>query len=175
MDHRPFEEWLLNDNHLTPEQTRDLRGHVRNCPSCAALARANLSLRAAPVTVPATGFTLRFQARLVAQRKVERRRSMVGLFLLAVIGMGVIGLVALPYLSYLRLEPWQVLLAWVNELIYIAFTLRTISIVGNTVFNVVASLIPPYAWVLSAALLAVVGALWNVSFRRVGKYARSAT
>jgi hypothetical protein len=39
MDHRPYEDWLLDDERLTPEQDRDLRIHLRNCPECAALAR----------------------------------------------------------------------------------------------------------------------------------------
>ena len=85
MDHRPYEDWLLEDERLTPEQDRDLRIHLRNCPECSALARANMALRSAPVTAPAEGFALRFQVRLAAERKVQRRRSLIGLFLMAVV------------------------------------------------------------------------------------------
>ncbi len=31
MNHRPFEDWLLDDQPLTPEQKRDLQSHLRTC------------------------------------------------------------------------------------------------------------------------------------------------
>jgi len=91
MVHQPYEAWLLDDDPLTSEQERDLRVHLRNCPHCAALARANLTLRAAAVVAPPGGFVLRFQERLAAQRQAQRRRSMIGVFLLILIGMGSVG------------------------------------------------------------------------------------
>ncbi len=173
MEHRPYEDWLLNDERLTPEQERDLRTHLRSCPTCSTLARANLSLRAAPVAAPSAGFALRFQARLAAERKTQQRRSAVGMSVLAVAGLAALAWVLLPYLEYLRLEPWQILLAWFNQVVYFAFTVRTLGILSSTLLNVVAALIPPYAWVAALGLSIVIGSVWTISFRRVGKVAQS--
>jgi hypothetical protein len=174
MDHRPYEEWLLNDEQLPPANDRDLRIHLRNCPECAALERANLALRSAPVTAPAAGFTLRFQARLVAQRKVQRMRSLMGLSLLAVVGMGGLFWLLLPYLPYLRLPPGQLASLWISNLVYLALTARAFAALGITLLNVLASLFPPYVWALSLLLLGGLGFLWTISFRRVGKILQSA-
>jgi hypothetical protein len=173
MDHRPYEEWLLDDERLTPEQERDLRTHLRSCVQCSALDRANLALRAAPMAVPASGFALRFQSRLAAERNVQRRRSVLGILLLSAAGMGVLLWFALPYLGYLRLEPWRILLAWVNEVIYLTFTARTFSMIGGTFVKILAGLIPPYAWVISPVLLGLLGSAWTLSLRWAGKYAKS--
>ena len=174
MDHRPYEDWLLNDERLTLEQDRDLRVHLRNCPECAALARANLALRSAPVTAPAAGFALRFQTRLQAERKVQRRRSLLGFSILAVVGMSGIFWLLFPYLPYLRLPPGQLASLWISNLVYLALTVRALGLLGTTLLNVLAALVPPYAWALSVLLLGGTGFLWTFSFRRVGKYSHSA-
>jgi hypothetical protein len=174
MDHRPYEDWLLNDERLTPEQERDLRTHLRSCPSCATLAQANMALRAAPVIFPAEGFALRFQTRLIAERKIQRRRSIIGSFLLAVVGMGLLAWLALPFLPYLTLSPSQLMTLWLSNVVYIALTVRTVGVLGTTLLNVLASFVPAYVWVFSLVLFSGLGFLWNVSLRRVGKYAQSA-
>jgi hypothetical protein len=173
MDHRPFEDWLLDDERLTPEQERDLRTHLRSCPKCAALARANQTLRAAPVSVPAAGFAFRFQTRLAAERKVQRRRSILGILLLVATGIGILLWVAIPFLSYLQLAPWQILLAWFNEVVYITFTARTFSVIGGTLVKILTGLIPPYAWILALVLFGFLGSVWTASLRWAGKYAKS--
>jgi hypothetical protein len=174
MDHRPYEDWLLDDERLTPEQDRDLRIHLRNCPDCAALSRSNMALRSAPVTAPAEGFALRFQARLAAERKVQRRRSLIGLFLMAVVGVGGLSWLLFPYLPYLTLPPAQLASLWLGNLVYLALAARVVGVLGITLLNVLASFIPTYVWVLSVALLGGLGFLWTFSFRRVGKYSQSA-
>jgi hypothetical protein len=174
MDHRPYEDWLLDDERLTPEQDRDLRIHLRSCPECAALSRANMALRSAPVTSPAEGFALRFQVRLAAERKIQKRRSLIGLFLMVVVGIGGLFWLLFPYLPYLTLPPTQIASLWISNLVYLALTVRVLGVLGNTLLNVLASFVPTYVWALSVALLGGTGFLWTFSIRRVGKYSQSA-
>ena len=174
MDHRPYEDWLLNDERLTPEQDRDLRVHLRTCADCNALARSNLAMRAAPVVAPREGFALRVQERLAAQRVVQRRRTFIGLFLL--IAAGLVGLIwlFLPYFSYLALPPAQLSNLWISNLVFLALTVRAWGALGETLLIVLGSLVPTYVWVLSLLILGGMGSLWIFSFRRVGKFAQTA-
>ncbi len=174
MVHQHYEQWLLNDERLTPEQERDLRVHLRNCPNCAALARANLALRAAPVVAPPHGFTLRFQERLAAQRELQRKRSLAGIFLLGLTGMIALGLVLLPFLPYLTLGPEQLFTMWVSNLVYIAIMIRMVSAIGLTLLNVTGAFIPDYAWILALALFFVLSFGLKASARRVAQFAKSA-
>ncbi len=173
MVHQHYEQWLLNDEQLTPEQERDLRVHLRNCPDCAALARANLALRAAPVVAPPHGFALRFQQRLAAQSEIERRHSVMGFFLLGLSGMGVLALVLLPFLPYLALGPEQLFTLWVSNLVYIAIVMRTVSAVGLTLLNVAGAFIPEYAWIAALALFFGLSFGLKASAGRVGRLAKS--
>jgi hypothetical protein len=168
MDHQPFEVWLLNDERLTPEQDRELRVHLRNCPQCAALSRANLSLRSAAVIAPEGGFALRFQVRLAAQRKLQRRQSLVGLFLLALVGGGALFWLLFPFFPFLELPPAQLGAIWISNLVYIALMARALGAVGIIFINLLASFIPTYVWLLLMVVFGGTGLLWAFSFRKVG-------
>ncbi|HEY3311037.1 MAG TPA: hypothetical protein VGK00_05290 [Anaerolineales bacterium] len=174
MDHRPFEDWLLNDARLTQAQELELREHLRTCQQCTALARGNFALRSAPVIAPADGFALRFQARLSAKRKAQRLQSLIGLILLSFVGIGGFIWLLFPYFPYLALPPGELASLWISNLIYLALTARALSAIGNTILNVLGSLVPTYIWVLSLALLGGMAFLWTISLHRVRKTVQSA-
>ena len=174
MDHQPYDEWLLNDDRLTPEQDRQLRLHLRNCHSCSAQAHANLELRSAAVVAPPGGFSLRFQSRLLAMHKIQRRRTWIGMILLGVIGLSSILWLLSPYLFFLVLPPNHLAVWWMRNLIYLTLILRTISALASTLLRVFSSLIPIYAWPLAVVLLGGTLILWMVPFRLAGKIMKSA-
>jgi hypothetical protein len=169
MVHQPYETWLLDDERLTPEQERDLRLHLRTCVTCTALARANLTLRAAPMSAPAQGFALRFQARLAAERKAQRQRSFIGLTLLLLVGTAVLLWLTGPYLALFAQSPARMVTSWVSNLVYLGLTLRAVGLIGNTLLGMLSSFVPSYAWALSFALFGGIGSLWALSFRRLGR------
>src|SRR4029079_9684192 len=100
--------------HLTAVQERELRMHLRSCPECTALAQANRALRAAPMSTPPTGFTLRFQERLAAERKAQRLRKILGLTLILIVGIGVVLFLAPAYLTYVSSSPAQLAVTWIT-------------------------------------------------------------
>ena len=56
MNHRPFEDWLLNQEPLTSEQKCELQAHLRECPSCTSLTEVNMALRMVKPANPAKFF-----------------------------------------------------------------------------------------------------------------------
>ncbi len=166
MEHRPFETWLLNDERLTPEQDRELRLHLRECNQCARIARSNLALRAAPVIAPANGFALRFQARLEAQRKVQRRRAIFGVILLALSGIGLLAWFALPYLPLLAISPADLFSTWLGMLLYLSSGTKAAGIITSTMIGALLSIVPGYIWVLCSLIFTGLTALWVMSFRK---------
>ncbi len=169
MEHQPFETWLLNDELLKPEQQRDLRRHTAACLQCAALARANLSLRAAPVARPANGFALRFQRRLAAERKIQRRRTSIGLVLLTLVSIGVVLWLMTPALPYLSLSPAQLFITWVSALIYLSTAVQAIATISNVLSRVVLDLVPLSLWAISLVAASGLSALWLSTLRKRSK------
>ncbi|MFH1908260.1 MAG: hypothetical protein ABIL11_12905, partial [Chloroflexota bacterium] len=90
MNHRPFEDWMLEDQTMTAEQKRELQAHLRMCTRCTALAEVNLALGSARLVAPASGFVDRFQARLEAQRQAQRKRNFWGFLILVISVMTVL-------------------------------------------------------------------------------------
>ena len=105
MNHRPFEDWLLDDEPLTIQQQRDLEAHVRSCSTCAAIAESNLALHAARLVAPADGFADRFWVRLEKRRREQRWRQVIGTLVLVVGGALLVYLLAGPFLIQVLQTP----------------------------------------------------------------------
>ena len=168
MEHQPFETWLLDDDHLTPEQQRDLRRHTAACSQCAALVSANLALRAAPVARPAGGFALRFERRLVAERKIQKRRAVIGAVLLTLASLGIIYWLISPFLPYLSLSPTQMFITWVSAMLYLASLGQAFGTISSVFSRIVLTLVPLSIWVILLGVGGTTLALWLTSFRKTG-------
>ncbi|NCT21964.1 hypothetical protein GW781_12525 [bacterium] len=170
MEHQPFETWLLDDERLTPEQKRVLRLHTSVCAQCAALERSNYFLRAAPIATPAPGFTVRFQARLATQRHLEQRRATLGAVFLALAGMGALMYNLWPFLPYLSLSPAQLLMSWINIIVYVASVWQTLQTVSAVFARIFIQVIPTGVWMTVFLLFGGLGALWAATLRYSAKF-----
>ena len=90
MKHQPFEDWLLNDQLLTPIEKFDLDSHIRTCKYCGALAEIGLELHSVRMVSPKPGFAGRFEKRLAAQPMAELRQRLYGLIGLLLGGAGLL-------------------------------------------------------------------------------------
>jgi hypothetical protein len=163
MNHRPFEEWLLNDKNLTPAEKRELDLHLRTCFHCTALAETGLALRSAPVVPPAAGFTLRFQQRLAAQKVAERRRKLWGMIVLLVGGVGLLAWFLAPYLFAFLAAPVEWVTAGIGYFLFVLTSLQALTEVITVLLRMITDFIPPYAWMVLASTLAGLGLLWTIS------------
>ena len=90
MNHQTFEDWLINDQPITPVEKHILATHIRTCKYCAALQETGLELHSARMVSPMPGFTDRFKKRLAAQRSANLRRRFCGLIVLLLVGTGLL-------------------------------------------------------------------------------------
>jgi hypothetical protein len=146
MDHRPFEDWLLEDQPLTNDQKHQLNTHLRACSSCSALAEVNLALKSTRLAAPVDGFTDRFQVRLAARKQALRRRNIWGFMLLTLSVIGLLAWVAWPMLVGLVKSPVNLLASWMAALISLAASLQAIFRAGMVLFKVVPGFVPIYIW-----------------------------
>jgi hypothetical protein len=163
MNHRPFEDWMLEDQAMTAEQTRDLQSHLRTCTQCAALAGVNLALASARVVAPAAGFADRFQVRLAAQRQAQRKRNFWGFLILVISVMTVLSWLAWPILKVVLDSPVDFLSTWLSYLLSLWFWLQAWGQAGSVLLRVIPTFVPPYVWALAAFALAGWSLLWVLS------------
>jgi flagellar biosynthesis protein FliQ len=166
MKHQPFEEWLLNETPLTPEQKRELDLHARSCAYCSALLETGMVLRSVKVVAPAEGFTARFQARLAERRLADRRRRIWGMGLFLIGGLSFLLWLAGPSIFRFLSSPEVWIAAFVEWGIFLITTLQAMTQAGEVLLHVIPGFVPPFVWLILASGLAGVSLLWSVSIWR---------
>ncbi len=170
MDHRPFEDWLLNDNQtLTADQKRQLNAHLRTCSSCASLAEVNLALNSVRMAEPAAGFTSRFQLRLAAKKKAMRRRNFWGFIVLTMSVLGVMGWISWPVLKDLFQSPVNLLASWISPLVSFWASLQAIFRAGMVLIKVAPGFVPAYVWAVILISAGGWSLLWVFSLMKFTK------
>jgi hypothetical protein len=169
MDHRPFEDWLLNNQILEADEKRQLNAHLQVCSSCSALAEVNLALKSVKMAEPSAGFADRFQVRLEARKQALRRRNLIGFLLLTVSVLSVLTWVTWPFLSSFLQSPVNVLASWLTSILSLWTAILAMTNTGVVLFKVVPGFIPAYVWTI--VLFAGCGwsLLWVFSFIKIIK------
>jgi len=172
MNHRPFEDWLLNEIQITSEQKRDLDVHLRSCTYCAALAETGVALRSVKKVSPPAGFTMRFQAHLAERKLAERRRKLWGAVLFTLGGLALLIWLTLPYLVTFFSAPATWISALVEWGVFLLTTLQALAQAGSVLFDVIPGFLPPFAWMVLISALAGISLIWSVSVWRFSRVPR---
>jgi len=167
MNHRPFEDWLLEDQPLNPTQKRELDSHLRNCKVCSAIAESNLALRSARVIAPAPGFSARFQERLVLARRAQRRRTLLGTLFFSLGGLLLLALLAGPILVSMIGSPAEWIAGMVQVFLFIYTTTLAVAEASSVLLRVLPGFMPPFVWLVLLSTLSGLGLLWSVSIWRL--------
>lgn len=166
MNHQPFELWLLDELPLTPEQKRELDAHVRTCPHCTALTETGLALRSRRMVSPAPGFSSRFQARLAAQRVVERRKRFWGVLIFLAGGLGLLAWLAVPFVERVAVSPAETIAIILGYFLFVLTSLRALMEVSLVLLRVAPGFVPSLAWMILFSAVAGTGLFWTVSIWR---------
>lgn len=166
MNHRPFEDWLLNDKPITPEQMRELETHVRTCAYCTALAETGIALKTVKMVSPPVGFPARFQSRLAGHKAAERRRRYLGSVLFTGGGFVLLMWLVSPYLAAFFTAPAKWISVTVDWAVFIYTTIQALVQAGSVLLQVIPEFLSPFAWMVLVSALAGISLLWSVSIWR---------
>jgi hypothetical protein len=166
VNHLPFEDWLLNETPVTPEQQRDLDLHLHNCAYCSALAETGRMLSTSKMAVPVPGFTARFQTRLAERKLADRRRRLWGAILFTLGGLVLLMWAVLPYLASFIASPATWISVVVGWFVFVGTTLLALLDAGAVILSIVPKFLSPFAWLVLFSTFAGVGLLWSVSIWR---------
>ena len=170
MDHRPFEDWLLDDQPLNMDQKRQLNTHLRTCPSCAVMAEVNLALESVREVAPAVGFTDRFRIRLAAKKKTLRWRNFWGYVVLILSVLVLFGWISWPVLKDLIQSPVNLLASWISYLVSFWASLQAIFRAGMVLFKVAPGFVPAYIWAVVLFAAGGWSLVWVISLMKFTKY-----
>jgi magnesium-transporting ATPase (P-type) len=166
MKHQPFEEWLLNEMPLTPEQKRELDLHIRSCVYCSALMETGVVLHSVKMVAPADGFTARFQVRLAERKLAEHRRRVWGTILFLIGGLSFLLWLAGPSIFAFLSSPATWVASLVEWGIFLITTFSAMMQAGEVLLHVIPAFVPPFAWMIIISAFAGISLLWTVSIWR---------
>lgn len=169
MNHRPFEDWLLENQPLTLEQKQELKNHLKTCNSCTALTEVDLALKSNSMAAPTAGFTDRLTVRLAAERKLRHTRQMWGVALLGLIVLVSMGAIIFEIYSTWENSPVQLLVTGMSWLVTLVSSIRTYGGIGLVLLKVTARIIPISLWLVMAGggfllVFVWVTSLWKLSY-----------
>ncbi len=170
MNHQPFRDWLVTDDHLTPEQDQLLHEHLSECASCqqvkAVWTDVEALIQKAPSSEPQPGFSERWHAHLAAyqaRRHKQRAWTSIGvlvLFMLSLLGVGI-------YQIGLMLQaPGIYLLPWFSHLLNLA----SIYFLLQQALHSFTGLAPVYAFLgvfFLVGLFSFNSVLWLATYKRL--------
>ncbi len=166
MNHQPFEEWLLNDKPITPEQKRELDVHLRTCSYCTALTETGIALKSVRKASPQVGFTTRFQARLAERKLAERRGRLWGSVLFTFGGLALLMWLFSPYLLNFLSAPATWISAVVQWGVFVITTIDALAQAGSVFVRIIPEFLSPFAWMVLLSAVAGISLLWTVSIWR---------
>jgi len=171
MNHQPFENWLLSEEPLSDEQSKELLEHLDTCETCCQIDTGWNGVQdlfhTVPEIAPAPGFTMRWQTRLAEQRRKHQQRqswfflaatSGIALALLAALGLGVTGLV---------IEPEQVLIFVVYRLTMLLITVQAAEQFMSSALSSIAGAVPFAVLIGLSGLATMLSVLWFVLVKQL--------
>ncbi len=157
MNHRPFEDWLLEDQRLTSDEERELQAHLRVCTSCAAIAESNLALHSTRMASPAEGFISRFEMRLAENRKAMRIRQIIGTTIFVLAGLAFLYWFASPFIQEVMRSPADWITNVVGDVLFIVTSIQALSEVGHVFLRILPDFVSPVEWLVILCLVSGLG------------------
>lgn len=177
MKHQPFDNWLLFDERLTPDQSQDLDQHLQDCGHCRGLQQslegvANF-FRDSSEIEPISGFADRWQIRLkqeqlgvVAAR--HRWQSWITLILIAN-GVSLLGVL----LGMTFFNTFDSLTELFTVSVYRLTSLLTVINIFQNLLAIVIRTIPgllsPSGWAILAGIVSAGSLIWILSLARLAR------
>ncbi len=171
MNHQPFENWLLSEEVLTPEQSKMLREHLWTCESCQHIdqswAGVRQLMRKAEPVAPAPGFTLRWHDRLAEERRKKHQRQ--SWLLLGVTGGLALALCLVWLYQMLNLvgTPQQWLMLGIYQLSSLYFLWESSADTLSSFLRPLFGVIPFMLWILAIGVVSIFGVLWIVAYQKI--------
>ena len=167
MNHRPFEDWLLEDRPLSDQEQRELQLHLHGCRSCSAIAESNLALHSTSWTSPPAGFTDRFNERLARWRRRQRWYQLLGTLVLVLGGLAILYAVVGSGVQQAVQSPAN----WISTAsVYLVFAVESLEVldeVGRILLRDLSGLMSPLSWLVLSLGGAGLAMVWAISVRHL--------
>lgn len=169
MSHQPFEQWILDDQSLSSDETNLLADHLQQCSDCSRLQDqwtcVEQTLKKAPVMRAPEGFSVRWQQTFLARKALQQKANKKRFIYFLIFGSFTSLLMYLT-LSVISGSPIRSFILLVKESTQFAVRLSHINIFINSILSYLPPAFPIILWILLALSLILMLAIWGLTFWR---------
>jgi len=170
MNHQPYENWILDETQITPQEQDSLKQHVKECPECFQLYhswnKVHAQIKSTPVKSAPAGFVKRWKTDFASRQKEQERRQARTLLISLASGAGAIMIA----LAVILLPEFSLISITVGFLTTIVKLFSGIESLWSIVSNLVASA-PTITLIISGLLIAgwisLAAFAWGISLWRI--------
>jgi predicted anti-sigma-YlaC factor YlaD len=171
MNHQPFDQWLLSDDPLLPEDQSVFEDHLNACQQCRDLQGAWLGVaelfQEVPEVEPAAGFSQRWMARLENEKQMDqvmrhRWQSLILLILFANVITGLVILLGTQFLTTFD-TPLSLVMSGIYRLTSTVKMINAIQNISITLLRTIIGVVPTGLWALLGLGLVGSIATWIIS------------
>lgn len=170
MNHQHIKEWLISDDPLTPDQSRTLEEHVKDCESCRRLQTAWSEvfhlINTTPDLEPRPGFLKRWESRLMQQRRrTQKRLTWVVFGTMAIITIVIMMLLGYQIFEIMR-SPQQIYLIFLSR---VAIFLSYLNVTKDyiSLFSVYLPDIPVSVFIFTSGITTLLCVLWLAVIKQI--------
>jgi hypothetical protein len=170
MNHQPYENWILDECDLAPDDKRKLIDHLEICPKCAKLEKgwksARHEVKALSAVDAPVGFSQRWQVELIEKRK-RHAQQQTRILLISLVSSAsaiaiALGVFLLPQTSWI-----SVMVSFVTGIFHLVNAIAELWIMFTGILKAA-----PASFLISLGLIlsffiSLISILWAVSFYRI--------
>ena len=170
MNHQPFENWILDELTLTPQEQSSLEQHVKECPDCYRLQRSwskvQQQIVAAPRKAAPASFMTHWKSNFAARQIEQERRQARTLLISLASGAGAI-LIALTVILMPEFSLISLLVGFLTTIVKLFSGIEsTWSMVSNIV-NSAPTVTLVVTGLMIAGWISLAAFAWGISIWRI--------
>lgn len=170
MNHQPYEDWILDELQLTPQEQDSLSQHLKECPECYKLShswnKVQTQLRSTPVKSAPDGFISRWKTDFAARQKAQERRQARTLLISLTSGALAIAIalavILLPDFSFISLT-----VGFLTTVIKIFSGIESIWSVASNIVDSAPTVSLVIGGLLIAGWISLAAFVWGISIWRI--------
>ncbi len=170
MNHQLYENWILDDIQLTPQEQDSLNQHLKECHECYKLYhswnKVQTQIKSAPVAPAPAGFVNRwkvdFASRKQAQERRQARTLLIGLSSGAFAIMIALGIILLPNFSFISL-----MVGFLTILVKMATGLQSLWTIVSTLVSSASPSTLIICGLIVAGWISLAALVWGLSIWKI--------
>jgi len=170
MNHQPYEEWILDEVQIDPQEQDSLNQHLKECPECYKLYhswnKVQNQIRSTPVKAAPAGFMRRWKTDFASRQQEQERRQARTLLISLASGAGAV-MIALAVILLPDFSVISLLVGFMTTIIKLFSGIESLWSVTRNIIDSAPTITLIISGLLIAGWISLAAFAWGLSIWRI--------